>query len=180
MQKGRLIDRDERDEQASAFSALYRRHFGLVVTVIRGRVTDVEEAEDLTMAVFELAWKRIREGERIGLPWIYGCARNVVGNEYQRRDRHRRLQLRLVSDYKANALVLPAERDLELVAAVRRLTVADREMIAMVYWYGLSLKEVAEVLGSSEASVKDAPLAHQEEAPLTVDLLSSRDGGGEH
>ncbi|MDQ0646954.1 DNA-directed RNA polymerase specialized sigma24 family protein [Microbacterium natoriense] len=34
------------------------------------------------MAVFELAWTRLSHGETVGRPWLYRCARNVVGNEY--------------------------------------------------------------------------------------------------
>lgn len=152
--KGVTIDTNESVPRFDVFAALYRQHFGLVTTVILGRVSDIDEAEDLAMAVSELAWTRFRLGEEIGLPWLYRCARNVVGNEYQRRDRDRRLQLRLVSDYDVNALVFPVERDVELVAAVRRLPLVDREVVAMVYWYDLSLKEVGEILGASEASVK--------------------------
>lgn len=114
----------------------------------------MEEAEDLAMAVFELAWKRFGQDDPAGLPWLYRCARNVVGNEYQRRDRDRRLLLRLISDYEVNALVFPVEREIELVAAIQKFPLVDRELVAMVYWYDLSLKEVAEILGTTEASVK--------------------------
>lgn len=106
------------------------------------------------MAVFELAWTRLRSGEQIGLPWLYQCARNVVGNEYQRRERNAKLRLRLVSDYEANALVFPAERDLDLATAIGNLPLPERELIAMVYWYDLTLREVALILGTSEASAK--------------------------
>lgn len=106
------------------------------------------------MAVFELAWARLRGGETVALPWLYQCARNVVGNEYHRRNRNARLHLRLVSDYEVNSLVLPEDRDPELTAAIRTLPVADRELVAMVYWYDLTLRETADVLGLSEASVK--------------------------
>lgn len=124
------------------------------MTVIRGRVSDLEEAEDLGMAVFELAWTRLRGGETVALPWLYRCARNVVGNEYHRRNRNARLHLRLVSDYEVNSLVFAEDRDPQLAAAVKTLPVADREIVAMVYWYDLTLREAAEVLGVSEASVK--------------------------
>ncbi len=106
------------------------------------------------MAVFELAWEHISNDEPIGLPWLYRCARNVVGNEYQRRKRSQKLALRLVSDYVANALIMPTERDPQLVEAVKRLPLADRELIAMVYWYDLSLREAAGIIGVSEASIK--------------------------
>ncbi|WP_269777937.1 RNA polymerase sigma factor [Microbacterium suaedae] len=148
------MDTYEHAVQADAFSALYRQYFSLVAAVIRGRVSDMHEAEDLAMAVFELAWKRVRQGEQIGLSWLYRCARNVVGNEYQRRDRNRRLQLRLVSDYQANALVFPEERNVELVAAVQCLPLAERELVAMIYWYDLGAKEAADVLGTTVATVK--------------------------
>lgn len=147
-------DEQRTAERTGAFDVLYRRHFALVVTVIRGRVSNHEEAEDLAMAVFEIAWAQAAQGKQITLPWLYRCARNVVGNEYQRRDRNGRLHVRLVSDYEANPLVLPVERDIDLVTAIRELSVVDRELIAMVYWYDLTLKEVAEILGASQASVK--------------------------
>lgn len=139
---------------AQYFDALYQRYFSRVLTVIRMRVSDLDEAEDLGMAVFEIAWTRVRSGELVGLPWLYQCARNLIGNEYQRRERNAKLRSRLVSDHTAYALVLPAESHHELAAAMRKLSRPERELLAMVYWRDLALRDVAAMIGTSEASVK--------------------------
>lgn len=129
------------------------------------------------MAVFELAWTRLRDGEEVALPWLYTCARNVVGNEYHRRNRNARLQLRLESNYEVNPQALAEGRDPELTAAVRRLPVADRELVAMVYWYDLTLRETAEVLGVSEASVKMRISRLRRRLRIMLAPLSAADDG---
>jgi len=137
-----------------AFESLYREHYGLVLTVLDARVSDIHEAQDLAVGVFELALIRMRDGQEVGLPWLYQCARNLVGNEYQRRERRRRLHLRLVGEAIVQPPVVPEPSDGALAAALGTLAEAEREIIAMTYWYDMSAREIASVIGSTEGAVR--------------------------
>ena len=137
-----------------AFESLYREHYGLVLTVLNARVSDIHEAQDLAVGVFELALLRMRDGQHVGLPWLYQCARNLVGNEYQRRERGRRLHLRLVGEAIVQRPIVPDPSDGELATAMSTLSEIEREIVAMTYWYDMSAREIASAIGSTEGAVR--------------------------
>ncbi len=75
---------------AAAFDALFKRNYRVLLRFIYFRVNDRELAEDLTGDTFRIAWEKHRAGVQITTPpWLFAAARNVIGNEYRRRDRER-------------------------------------------------------------------------------------------
>ncbi len=116
-------------------------------------------AHDAAAEVFAVAWRRIDdvpEGDA-ALPWLYGVARRVLANIHRSQRRRDRLRSRLVSTTEAEEshpdlpVVSLAEHQW-VINATRRLPEADREMLFLTAWEGLSHRETAEVLGMSEAA----------------------------
>lgn len=117
------------------------------------RVDRPEDAADIVAETFLVAWRRLDDippGGEARL-WLYGVARRQLAN--QRRGQLRRSQLadRLRDELPAAmaAAAAPAGEDdrvLGLRAALGRLDEADRELLTLSSWEGLSPAELAVVL----------------------------------
>jgi RNA polymerase sigma-70 factor (ECF subfamily) len=137
------------------FAALYREHYGLVLSMMEHRLDDRATAEDLASEVFALAWKRMNEGQDLTIPWVYQAARNLIGNEYQRRARQASFidKVGTHTDFVDERMedLAPAA---EVRQRLRKLPEEERELIYMAHWDELTGAEIAEVLGCSTASAR--------------------------
>lgn len=141
-------------DPAVIVASLFRQHYGQIVTVVNGRVSDLHEAEDIAATVFTLALAHLREGEEVTTAWLYSCARNLVGTEYQRRERASRPFLHLVTD----TVVAPvddaiARADL-LNRAISTLALLEQDLVRLFYWHDMSTADIARMVGLSNAAVK--------------------------
>ncbi len=82
------------------------------------------------------------------MAWLYGIARHVVADELRRR--HRLEPRARVPDSPQEANV---DDGLTLAAAIRRLPERQRRVIELKFLMGLSNREVASLLGSTEGAV---------------------------
>jgi RNA polymerase sigma-70 factor, ECF subfamily len=115
------------------------------------RRTDPASADDIISEVFVVAWRRLDDLPReAALPWLLGCARRLLPNQ-RRGGRTRALALRdrLAGEPARDGLFSP---DLGLAEALMRLREADRELLMLIAWEGLSPAEAARVLGCSPAA----------------------------
>ncbi len=153
-----LIDRCQNGELEN-FGGLYDAYVKKIYDFIFYRTLHKETAEDLTSLTFTKALERINSfspAKGTFSAWLYQIARNT-----------------LIDGYKQNRPVDPAEAlenfaskenlenqtnaKLNLEKVQKFLTSLDeekREIITMRVWDGLSYKEIADVLGKSEASCK--------------------------
>ncbi|WP_054570093.1 RNA polymerase sigma factor [Frankia sp. R43] len=135
------------DPQAE-FTALFEAQY---TPVLRYALREVPRhtAHDVAAETFLTAWRRLPEVPDPPLPWLLGVARRVVAN--QRRGETRRHALRLaVEQHRPPAGGNPAETLVErdtVRAALGRLSTADRELLTLIGWDGLSVREAAQVLG---------------------------------
>lgn len=133
---------------ARRFDSLFSSHHEAVVRYCVRRLGP-SEAEDAAADVFAVAWRRLDEvpmGDA-SRAWLIGVAYKVVGNRYRTHRRIVNLRERLRSEIPTPA---PPEEDLEarrVHLAMNELSVADRELIRLAVWDGLSRTEIAKVLG---------------------------------
>ncbi len=141
------MDADE-DQRRARFSQMYARLHGRVEAYAARRV-GAEAAADVTAETFLVAWRRIDALPLEPLPWLYGVARHIVL-------RHRAEHAREIAKHHA----LAAERiaieptqdaDLSLWEAWNRLSTMDREVLSLVAWEQLRVRDAAQVLGCSPA-----------------------------
>jgi RNA polymerase sigma-70 factor (ECF subfamily) len=130
------------------FEQLYALHAGAV----RGyamRRCDPETADDIVADVFLVAWRRRAELPEEALPWLLGIARRVLANHARGQSRRVRLQDRLAAQPAAAAAPTHAEdkASARLDVALARLSERDRELLLLMAWEGLELRQAAEVLG---------------------------------
>lgn len=126
------------------FERLWAAHRDAVWSYAARRVGP-DRAPDVVHETFLVAWRRLDDVPAAAAPWLLGVARNVLLHE--RRGAARRAQL----DERLAGLVSPPpdapESDGELLRAARQLPLADRELLALVAWDGLTVAEAAVVLG---------------------------------
>ncbi len=141
------------------FRAIYDEHFRAVLAYCLRRIP-ADDAYDAANEVFATAWRRIGDvptGDAT-LPWLYVVARRVVYRRRRSLRRFRNLTERIATSRQEGPaqpetiVVRRFEYDAVLEAAAR-LSRADREVLALAAWEGLSHKEIADVLGCSVPAV---------------------------
>lgn len=168
------------------FAEIYEAHARAVYAHAVRMTSDRAGAEDIVSLTFLEAW-RLREtfdGVTSHRAWLLGVATNVVRNTRRAARRHRVAMNRLpgpeaVPD-PADAVVsriADTARAAAALAALDRLRRADREVIVLSVWGGLSHAEVAEACGTGEATVRSRlSRARSRLRRLTTAVLSEESG----
>jgi len=140
-------------EDEDAFRDLYERFadrvFRYALTLLRNRHLAEEAAQEAMIAVWKSAPRF--EGRSKVSTWIFGVARNKAFDLARREKRGDRVpDVSLVTPDPA-----PALRKSELVAtAMSGLPEAQREVVFLTFYEGLSYREIAGILGIPEGTVK--------------------------
>jgi RNA polymerase sigma factor (sigma-70 family) len=156
--------RRARQGEAECFGLLFDRHGPAVRAFCARRTGSLDAADDLVSIVFLQAWRRRADVELIdgnALPWLYGIARRTMQHRWRTARRHRRALERLGSPPAAAdhadevAARLDDERHLaRLKAAFQRLKRADRDVLLLCVWQGLTYEEAAVALGVPVGTVR--------------------------
>jgi RNA polymerase sigma-70 factor (ECF subfamily) len=139
---------DARRGDRGAFAELYRRFAGAVHAVALARVRHVE-CGDVVQDVFLIAWERLPAvRDPAAFPgWLMTIARNRATDHVRRP--------RLVEDPRDPAVdPVPAAEAGEVLAAIRGLPEAYREVLLMRLVAGMSGPEIAERTGLAPGSVR--------------------------
>ena len=155
----RRLARRAASGDARAFRSLYRALHPTVHAYFAARTSDIADAEDFTAEVFHRVVQRIAtyDPER-GSPraWVVSIARNLFIDALRAAPANA-TPITDVEARLADASLLDAEDDehrQRLRAALADYEPRVREMFALRYGDGLRVREVAQVLGESEAAVK--------------------------
>ncbi|MEU8464732.1 RNA polymerase sigma factor [Streptomyces sp. NPDC029003] len=136
------------------FADFYEAHSRAVYAHAVRMSADVAGAEDIVSLTFLEAW-RLRDtldGVISQRAWLFGIATNVMRNSRRAARRHRHAMARLpppglVPD-PADAVVARIADTAQAAAAfaaLKKLRSADREILLLCVWSGLSQEEVAQV-----------------------------------
>ena len=157
-----LVARAQQHEQG-AFAELYEKYFDRIYRYIALKIGDKFEAEDMTQQVFLKALKSIDSFKWKDVPfsaWLYRIAHNQIVDHLRRSSRRPTSPLEEavlhVEDPGGNPQTqVEVNFDLErMVAATRKLTPAQREVIALRFTGELPIAEVSRIMGKSEGAVK--------------------------
>lgn len=166
------------DADRERFELLYAAHYDRVLAYTLCRAP-VDAARDATAETFLVAWRRSGDVPLDPLPWLIGVARRCLADQRRSTSRRDALAVRLRGtaevptawdDDPADAV---AERD-QMVAALRRLSPADGEVLRLIAWDGLTSAQAAQSLGCSRATF--AVRLHRARRRL-VAALAAEEGG---
>ncbi len=155
-----LIVRSQSGDQ-EAFGVIYDAHVRKIHDFIYFRVHHRETAQDLTSETFLKAVRSISgfdPGKGSISSWLYRIARNTVIDHY--RTRHAASDIADAWDLAAGSDAGADIDALMKIESVRRemkkLSGEQREVVIMRVWHELSYREIAAIMGKSEASCKMA------------------------
>ena len=132
------------------FDVLWRENAPAVLRYARRRV-DPDDVEDVLAETFVVAWRRLDDVPPFPLPWLLGVARGTAANLRRSRTRRQALRARAADDARSGSAHDP---DLEpVMAALETLPPADRELLTLLAWDGLTRGEAAESLGCSRGAL---------------------------
>jgi len=151
------VERAKHDPQA--FAALYREYAARVYRYIYARVSNHQDAEDLTSQVFEAVLKGLGgfKGRMNFSAWIFTIARNKVVDSYRRRTPQVSLDVAdtIPAEYSDPLSSLLDQEELgNLVSLVKTLDEEKQELIHLRFAAGLTYAEISDVIGKSEGAVK--------------------------
>lgn len=131
---------------------LYEEHSDAVFRYAARRLSSREDAEDVLVDVYTVAWRRRDVVPDSALPWLYRTAANTIAHVVRGDARRGRLQSRLTA-------VTPLHTedhlpDPDIWAALRGLDPADAEILRLWAWEGLEAREIAEVLDISPGAAR--------------------------
>ncbi|MGK2932615.1 MAG: RNA polymerase sigma factor [Solirubrobacterales bacterium] len=138
------------------FEDLYRESRDDLYSYVAGLLRDRVAAEDVAALAFERAyrkWEKFDPSRGTPRGWLFGIARNAALDELRKRKR----EAPLTHDPAAAESVEEAGEDLERQATVTKalatLPAADRELISLKFYAGLTNNEIAETTEISPSNV---------------------------
>lgn len=169
-------------EDPEAFGALYERYVDRVYAYVMKRVTNVQDAEDLTARIFFRALSRLHLYEDRGLPfgaWLFRIAHNLVANWHRDQSRRRFLSfddLRLPGRKRLEPeeVVERAEEHSALWDAIQRLPNERQDLLIYKFSSRLSNLEIGNLMDKSEGAIKS--LYFRTLASLRKDLQAQQWG----
>jgi RNA polymerase sigma-70 factor (ECF subfamily) len=148
-----------RQGDIDAYGDLYELYLKDVYRFVFYRVSNKEDAEDLTEQVFLKAWENL-PNYRGGISfkaWLYRIARNATVDHY----RTRKQDLSLDEDVpipdgneEPEEQAAAQETSARLIGSISKLSPLHQEVIILRFVNGLSATETAEILDRSAGSVR--------------------------
>jgi RNA polymerase sigma-70 factor (ECF subfamily) len=149
-----------------AFVKVYDLYFDDIYRFIYFKVSNKEEAEDISSSVFLKTWDYIQNnnlGEFKSLkPFLYQVARNAVIDYYRKKSSSENLSL----DHKNNTIdVVDEKQNIEgeidikkehenLMSGLKELKDEYREILIMRYVNELSISEISDALDKTKGNVR--------------------------
>lgn len=140
------------------FERCFDAHYARIFAFVLRRVPGHDSAEDIVAETFAIVWRRRDRIPDPALPWLYGIAANVIANQRRASARRENLDRRLAREAgtvapRTDPADLFGDRD-ELASAFAGLDEAEREVLRLVAWEGLSTRDGAQVIGCSPGAFR--------------------------
>jgi RNA polymerase sigma-70 factor (ECF subfamily) len=169
--------------EAAQAGLLYERYSSRILGYCRRRLSSREEAEDAVQHTFLNAYRSLRTGvvPHAEAAWLYKIAENVCHE--RRRSAWRRTRVEIVSDdgelRDAVAAPVPEHDELAgLADALAELTPNQRRAILLREWQGLSYREIAGELETTEAAIETLLFRARRSLARKLDRSRGRVWGG--
>jgi RNA polymerase sigma factor (sigma-70 family) len=166
-QERELVERAKNNTEA--FGELYDQYYSQIFGYVLKRTASIEVAQDVTSEVFFKALKNLRQFRWRGVPfssWLYRIATNEIAN-YFTKSKPWQFSLEEVSnsisfsDPSTETELLQAEAELRrheefltLQENISKLQLKYQEVIVLRFFEDKQLKEIGEILGKREGTIK--------------------------
>jgi RNA polymerase sigma factor (sigma-70 family) len=158
---GELIERSLAEPEV--FAVLFDRYAADIHRYAARRL-GASTADDLVAETFLVAFRRrgsYDTGRSQARPWLYGIATSLIARQRRSEQRLYRALARTgldplpepIADQVVRRVAAQGQQR-RLAAALAGLSVADREVLLLLAWGGLSYEEIAEALGVPVGTVR--------------------------
>ena len=159
-----LVERAKEDPQA--FSILYEKYYSKIFGYILKRTADVEIAEDITSETFLKALNKLWTFKWRGISfssWLYRIASNETANFFRKKKRIIFLEKppEPIADSNPLEEVMKAQEEMKkhgdfliLHEKISQLPLKYQEVIYLKFFEKKKIKEICEILGKKEGTVK--------------------------
>ena len=165
-----LVERFQQGD-VTAFDLLVSKYYSKIYDIVYRYTRDVENAYDLSQEVFEKAFKSLGRFKKRSsfYTWLYKIAVNACIDYGRKKSRFQSIAIddlppshdliKAENSYSPDKVVELKELASQINRAIEQLPPKQRAVFIMKRQEGLSLQEIAEVLGRSVGTIK-AHLSH--------------------
>jgi len=156
----KLLYRVQVHKDADAYATIYDLYIEKIYRFVLFKISNVQEAEDITSDTFLKTWQYLTRRKRniksiSGL--LYKIARNAVIDAYRNKGKNETYSIEHAHTLpcKANQDAIEVKQEVDaLLISIKRLKQEYQEAVLLRYVEELSIAEVAEIVGKSNASVR--------------------------
>ncbi|HEV2371345.1 MAG TPA: RNA polymerase sigma factor [Streptosporangiaceae bacterium] len=146
-----MDDESARERFTAVYDACRTRVWSYVAAQAGGQIAD-----EVVSETFTVAWRRLPDMPDPPLPWLLGVARNVLRESFRAGARRDALvaELRSWTDPAGTDVAESVAERLTVLGALATLSPADREVLTLIAWHGLTMREAAKVVGSTSGALR--------------------------
>jgi len=154
-------DLDERRRKEELLARLYDEYYDKIARYISIRIGNQAEAEDLAGEVFLKALESLDSYQERGAPmqaWLFKIAHNLLVDYLRKVSKQKTIPIDTLEISDGVNMEEIVERQLQsekLSQVMKQLTPAQREVIGLRFFAGLTSTEVGEILGKSSGAVRE-------------------------
>ncbi|HWZ30581.1 MAG TPA: sigma-70 family RNA polymerase sigma factor [Bryobacteraceae bacterium] len=143
------------EKASDAFEAVMAAHERMVMGTAYRLLGRMEDAQDATQEVFLRLFKNLGRIEGDPKPWLYRVTVNVCNDHFRRRTSVAEPDERQADPSPGAERVLEMdERKRLLMEGIQTLAERERAAVVLREFQGLSTRQVAEILGVEEVTVR--------------------------
>jgi RNA polymerase sigma-70 factor, ECF subfamily len=165
-------------DQPEAFAVLYRRHVDAVYRYLLVRLGNVHDTQDVTAQTFMAAFDAIGSYRAKGVftAWLIGIARRKAADHHRRSRPTQALEILAAQPDPAplpDEIAAHAAQIAQVIARIQALSPDRAEAVALRYFAGLEIPEIAQLMRKREPAVR--MLIHRGLADLRAVLNMEED-----
>lgn len=143
------------------FQEIYEAYYKRVYNYISFRINNHQDTEDLVSQVFERVIQKYDTYDKKRSPleaWLIGIARNTVTDYFRSRQRGFVLSLNLLRNFvpgsrQPEEVIVIDENNAVLIKILSKLSVKERNIVALKFAAELKNTDIADIMGISESNV---------------------------
>ncbi len=156
--KGRT---EARRNSEDMLASLYEEYYDKIAHYAFLRIGNKTEAEDIAGEVFLKALQSLKSYQERGIPmqaWLFRIAHNLVVDYFRKTAKRKSVPIDTVPIQADTDPATGTEKKIEaerLARAMERLTPAQKAVIGLRFFGGLTSKEVGQILNKSDGAVRE-------------------------
>ena len=150
-----------RSSKEAALAALYNEYYDRIARYIFVRLGERTEAEDLAGEVFLKALEALESYKERGIPmraWLFKIAHNLVVDYIRRAAKRKTVPIdtvEVIAESDPQALAETSIQLARLASALKQLNPAQRQVIELRFFGGLTSEEAGRILDKSSGAIRE-------------------------